>query len=90
MKPSWRVHRYLQASPDGARQWDRAYQHLKGHPLRTCHDERCPSHYIPAKALDALVWDDGCALLAHPKSIAYAFGARTGWAAVASGSASPS
>ena len=44
----------------------------KGHPLRTCRDERCPSRYIPAKALDTLVWDDLCALLAHPESIAYA------------------
>ena len=44
----------------------------KGHPLRTCRDERCPSRYIPAEALDALVWDDLCALLAHPESIAYA------------------
>ena len=44
----------------------------KGHPLRTCRDERCPSRYIPAKALDTLVWNDLCALLAHPESIAYA------------------
>jgi site-specific DNA recombinase len=44
----------------------------KGHPLRTCRDERCPSRYIPAEALDALVWDDLRALLAHPGSIAYA------------------
>lgn len=44
----------------------------KGHPLRTCRDERCPSRYIPAEALDALVWDDLRALLAHPESIAYA------------------
>ena len=28
MKPSWQVHRSLQTSPDGARRWDRAYQHL--------------------------------------------------------------
>jgi site-specific DNA recombinase len=44
----------------------------KGHPLRTCRDERCPSRYLPAEALDALVWDDLCALLAHPESIAHA------------------
>ena len=44
----------------------------KGHPLRTCRDERCSSRYIPADALDAWVWDDLCALLAHPESIAYA------------------
>jgi site-specific DNA recombinase len=44
----------------------------KGHPLRTCRDERCPSRYIPAEALDALVWADLCTLLAHPESIAYA------------------
>lgn len=44
----------------------------KGHPLRTCRDERCPSRYIPAEALDALVWADLCELLAHPESITYA------------------
>ena len=44
----------------------------KGHPPQTCRDERCPSRYIPAKALDALVWDDLCALPAHPESIAHA------------------
>ena len=28
MEPLWRVRRSLQTSPDGARRWDRAYQHL--------------------------------------------------------------
>ena len=44
----------------------------KGHPLRTCRDERCSSRYIPVDALDALVWADLCELLAHPERIAYA------------------
>lgn len=44
----------------------------KGHPLRTCRDERCSSRYIPADALDELVWADLCELLAHPERIAYA------------------
>ena len=29
MKPSWQVRRSLQTGPEGARRWDRAYQHLQ-------------------------------------------------------------
>jgi len=61
----------------------------KGHPLRTCRDERCPSRYIPAEALDALVWDDLCALLAHPESIAYALEPRPRRALATPRAASP-
>jgi len=41
-------------------------------PRWTRRDQRCPARYIPADPLDALVWADLCALLAHPESIAYA------------------
>jgi site-specific DNA recombinase len=35
-------------------------------------DGRCPARYIPAHALDDLVWDDLCDVLTHPDSIAHA------------------
>jgi site-specific DNA recombinase len=44
----------------------------KARPQQTLRDERCPTRYIPADALDASVWADLCELLAHPDSIAYA------------------
>ena len=44
----------------------------KAQPQRSLRNERCPTRYIPAEALDALVWADLCELLAHPDSIAYA------------------
>jgi site-specific DNA recombinase len=33
---------------------------------------RCPARYIPAQALDDLVWQDLCDVLAHPNSLAQA------------------
>lgn len=44
----------------------------KAQPQRSPRNERCPTRYIPAEALDALVWADLRELLAHPDSIAYA------------------
>jgi site-specific DNA recombinase len=41
-------------------------------PIYSQHDQRCKARYSPAQQLDALVWQDLCALLAHPESIAYA------------------
>jgi site-specific DNA recombinase len=35
-------------------------------------DTRCQARYSPADQLDALVWQDLCALLAHPEWIGYA------------------
>lgn len=35
-------------------------------------DGRCPARYIPAHPLDDLVWQDLCAVLTHPNSIAQA------------------
>ena len=41
-------------------------------PIYSQHDQRCKARYSPAQQLDALVWQDLCALLAHPESIVYA------------------
>ena len=42
-------------------------------PGRPEHPEgRCPARYIPAQALDELVWRDLCEVLTHPDSIAQA------------------
>ena len=42
-------------------------------PGRPEHPEgRCPARYIPAQALDDLVWQDLCDVLTHPDSIARA------------------
>jgi site-specific DNA recombinase len=35
-------------------------------------DGRCPARYIPAQALDDLVWQDVCDVLTHPDSLAQA------------------
>ncbi|HEU0025789.1 MAG TPA: recombinase family protein, partial [Ktedonobacterales bacterium] len=35
-------------------------------------DGRCPARYIPAQALDDLVWQDLCDVLTHPNSLAQA------------------
>src|SRR3954466_14065583 len=34
--------------------------------------ERCPARYIPARALEELVWADLCGVLEHPEMIAEA------------------
>lgn len=42
-------------------------------PGRPEHPEgRCPARYIPAQALDDLVWQDLCDVLTHPESLAQA------------------
>ena len=33
---------------------------------------KCPSRYIPADQVDALVWEDLCQLLTHPEAIRFA------------------
>jgi site-specific DNA recombinase len=40
--------------------------------------ERCPARYIPARALEALVWSDLCAVLSAPELIAHAMGRARG------------
>jgi site-specific DNA recombinase len=44
----------------------------KQHPIQSCRDERCPSRFIPATQLDALVWQDLCEILTHPELITQA------------------
>lgn len=41
----------------------------KAKALQSRKEEKCPSRYSPAQALDALVWQDLCAVLQHPESI---------------------
>ncbi len=45
----------------------------KNTAIHTNHAQGCPSHLIPAKQLDMLVWQDLCEVLTHPESIAKAF-----------------
>jgi len=37
-------------------------------------EEHCPARYTPVQSLDDLVWQDLCAVLAYPESIAAALG----------------
>jgi site-specific DNA recombinase len=41
-------------------------------PLRSSRTEQCPARFTPAHQLDALVWQDLCALLRHPARITQA------------------
>jgi len=41
-------------------------------PISAQPDQRCEARYSPAQQLDTLVWQDLCALLAHPENIAHA------------------
>ena len=38
-------------------------------PVTSCHDIRCRARWIPAVQLDALVWQDLCAVVQHPDLI---------------------
>lgn len=40
--------------------------------IRSGLEQRCPARYIPAMALDTLVWEDLCEVLSHPEMIAHA------------------
>jgi site-specific DNA recombinase len=41
-------------------------------PTNSHRAHRCPARFIPAHQLDALVWQDLCAVLTHPESLAQA------------------
>ena len=41
----------------------------KNQPVHSHRDTPCPSRFIPADQLDALVWDDLCNVLTHPELI---------------------
>jgi site-specific DNA recombinase len=40
--------------------------------LYSYRETKCPSRYIPADQVDALVWEDLCQLLTHPEAIRFA------------------
>jgi site-specific DNA recombinase len=44
----------------------------KGHPVASHQEVHCPARYIPVQQLDDLVWQDLCAVLTAPESIAQA------------------
>jgi site-specific DNA recombinase len=41
-------------------------------PSHSCRETKCPTRFIPAKQLDALVWRDLCAVVTHPAVITQA------------------
>jgi site-specific DNA recombinase len=41
-------------------------------PVRSRLAEKCPARFTPARQLDALVWEDLCAVLTHPASLTQA------------------
>jgi site-specific DNA recombinase len=44
----------------------------KGKPMHTSIDIPCAARFTPAQQLDALVWNDLCAVLTHPESLSFA------------------
>jgi site-specific DNA recombinase len=44
----------------------------KGKPMHTGNDVPCAARFTPAQQLDTLVWDDLCAVMTHPESLALA------------------
>ncbi len=44
----------------------------KGKAIHSRKEEKCPSRFSPAGQLDAVVWQDLCAVLSHPESITQA------------------
>jgi site-specific DNA recombinase len=44
----------------------------RSNALRVAQGQRCTARYIPARALDDLVWQDGCAILTEPEHLAHA------------------
>jgi site-specific DNA recombinase len=44
----------------------------RSHPVLSCREERCRARHIPMRQLDEVVWNDVCAVLAHPETLAVA------------------
>jgi site-specific DNA recombinase len=44
----------------------------KQNAVSSCHDQRCPTRYIPADQLETLVWQDLCEVIQHPELITLA------------------
>lgn len=57
---------------DRKKHYDYYVCRAKGPAVASHRDERCPARFIPVQSLDDLVWQDLCAVLAHPESIAQA------------------
>jgi site-specific DNA recombinase len=57
---------------DRKKRYDYYVCRAKANPVASHRDEHCPARYIPVQPLDDLVWQDLCAVLAHPESIAQA------------------
>ena len=57
---------------DRKKRYDYYVCRAKANPVASRRDEHCPARYIPAQPLDELVWQDLCAVLTHPESIAQA------------------
>jgi site-specific DNA recombinase len=49
--------------------WSYYVCHGRSNALRAIQGERCTARYIPASTLDALVWQDLCAVLTEPKHL---------------------
>jgi site-specific DNA recombinase len=51
-----------------------AYDTCRGKlpPSHSCRETKCPTRFIPAKQLEALVWRDRCAMVTHPAVITQA------------------
>ncbi|HET7080729.1 MAG TPA: recombinase family protein [Chloroflexia bacterium] len=57
---------------DRKQRYDYYVCRAKANPVAAHRDEHCPARYIPVQVLDGLVWQDLCAVLPHPESIAEA------------------
>jgi site-specific DNA recombinase len=44
----------------------------RSHPVLSCREERCRARHIPMRQLDEVVWNDVCAVLQHPETLAVA------------------
>ncbi len=44
----------------------------RSHPVLSCREERCRARHIPMRQLDEVVWNDVCAVLEHPETLAVA------------------
>ena len=57
---------------DRKKRYDYYVCRAKGPAVASHREERCRARFIPVQPLDDLVWQDLCAVLAHPASIAQA------------------
>jgi site-specific DNA recombinase len=65
---------------DRKKRYDYYVCRAKANPVASHRDEHCPARFIPVQPLDDLVWQDLCAVLTHPESIAQALARAQGGA----------